>query len=291
MEKVYRIRIFSSFGDSSKFKETYERLCNSNEIVDYGIDKRIYITNGDDYTHVIIINTAMPVLPKHIPKQNVIGLAFEPPQYLGLTLQFIEYATKNIGKYFIGQKYDLPEPFTEHFSYMWHNPPSLEIPRKTKKISLMISEKMHASGHKYRHELVKSILISQLPIDIYGRGCQYYFNLGITDSRLKGEFEETEPYESYQYHICIENFQTNDYFSEKIVNSLLANTIPIYLGARNIETYFPNMIIHLSLDIRTDMELLRNLCKMDNPEIIIDIEKVKDTINLLKNIDTIFSFE
>lgn len=291
MDTTFRIRIFSSFGDSSKCKEIYERLCCSNEIAEYGIDKRIYITNGDDYTHVIILNTAMPVIPRHIPKQNVIGLAFEPPHYLGLTPQFIDYAMKNIGKYFIGQKYDLPQPFTEHFSYMWHNPPLLETPTKTNKISIMISEKVNAAGHKYRHELVKSILTSQLPIDIYGRGCQYYSNLGIKDARLKGEFKEAEPYESYQYHICIENFQTNDYFSEKIMNALLCNTIPIYLGAKNIDKYFPNMIIHLSQDITKDMELLRNLCNMDNPEIIIDMQKVKDTINLLKNIDTIFSHE
>ena len=46
----------------------------------------------------------MPRIPAHIPKKNVIGLAYEPIFYLGLTEQFIEYAKANIGTYYIGDK-------------------------------------------------------------------------------------------------------------------------------------------------------------------------------------------
>ena len=98
---MYRIRIFSSFCPSENCKDVYERLCESDLLENYGKDKKIYFTNGEDYTHAIILNTAMPNLWR-TPKQNVIGLAFEPPFFLGLSNQFIEYAKKNIGKYFIG---------------------------------------------------------------------------------------------------------------------------------------------------------------------------------------------
>lgn len=285
---MYRIRIFSSFGDSNACKDIYERLCEASMLSNYGIDKEIYITNNDDYTHVLILNTAMPDI-KHIPKQNVVGLAFEPFVYLGLTEEFVQYAVSNIGKYFIGDKMGLPDPFVEGFSYMWHNPPLKQLPVKTKMISMMVSEKASQEGHKYRHELVQKILMTNLPIDIYGRGCKYYEHLN--DPLIRGEFIEGEPYNDYQYHICIENCQTNHYFSEKIMNPLIVNTIPIYLGCRNIDTYFPNMVIKLTGNIETDILMLRQLIidtKFENSNIHIDTEKVKNTIYLLRNIDTIF---
>ena len=127
---MYKIKIFCTFASSNKCKEIYERINYTNEIDFYGENKKIYITDNDDYTHAIIINTIMPELK--IPKENVIGLAFEPIYFLRLTSEFIDYAKKYIGKYFIGDKLDLPEPFFEHFGYMWHSRPPKEITNKKK---------------------------------------------------------------------------------------------------------------------------------------------------------------
>jgi len=77
----YRIRIFSSFGESANCKGIYERLCEADLIDNYGPEKEIYITNDDDYTHVILMNTAMPTNLK-VSKDRVVGLAFEPPVFL-----------------------------------------------------------------------------------------------------------------------------------------------------------------------------------------------------------------
>jgi hypothetical protein len=286
---MYRIRIFSSFCPSENCKDVYERLCESALMSNYGPDKKIYITNGEDYTHVIILNTAMPQIG-HIPKKNVIGFAFEPPQFLGLTQQFLNYAQQFIGKYFIGEKKGLPSPFIERFSHMWHNPPLPlnYIPEKTKGISMMISEKKDQPGHKHRHDLVKKILESGLPVDIYGRGCIYYEHLN--DPRIKGKFTEKEPYEQYDFHIAIENFETNHYFSEKITNSLLCQTTPIYLGCRSIDEYFPDMVVQLSGDVNTDWFTLFKI--VSNPEEYkkeIDVEKVKNKVSMLRNLDLLFS--
>ena len=40
------------------------------------------------------------------------------------------------------------------------------------------------------------------------------------------------------YHICIENQQVPNYFTEKIVDSFLTYTIPVYWGCPNIADYF-----------------------------------------------------
>ena len=306
---IYRIKIFSSFCDSSGAKSTFERLCDIASLPNYGPDNEIYITNDDDYTHAIIMNTAMPIL-KNIPKKNVVGLAFEPPVFLGLSLDFVEYAEKYLSAYFIGDKYDLPDVFVEKSSYMWYTPPLNYLPIKKNIMSIMISEKNSAPGHKYRHMLVQRILSMNLPIDIYGRGCSLYdsFNSGkkiqnsttsifsflpkksMKDNRIKGTFTEIEPYESYHFHICIENFSTSHYYSEKIMNTLLCSTTPIYWGCKNIDSYFPDSSIRLSGIIDSDILMVTNILK--NPgdfKKTIDVDMVKKRINLLKNLDNIFS--
>ena len=283
---MYRLKIFSSFGKSENCKEVWERLCETNIMEDYGIDKSIYITNDDNYTHVLILNTAMPVIPSHIPKKNVVGLAFEPLPFLGLSQKFIDYAVNNIGKYFIGTKTILPEPFTEHYAYMWHMTPYKSIPEKTKIMSIMVSMKTQMIGHQYRHLLVQRILEERLPIDIYGNGCKYYSS---DYGNVKGDFEEREPYQDYMFHICIENMQTNHYFSEKITNPLLAGTTPIYFGCHSIDEYFPFNVLKLSGNIEEDIILLKNILQDPNAyRKNIEIETVKDKIYLLRNLDHIY---
>ena len=191
---MFIIKIFCPFATSENCKKTFEKINYSQEIDFYGKDKKIYITDEDNYTHAIIINTIMPELK--IPKENVIGLPFEPIPFLGLTPQFLEYAKKHISKYYIGDKLDLPEPFIEHFGYMWHSRPQKEITYKCKLMSIIVSNKRSAPGHIYRHNLIEKIIESNLPIDIYGYGSTEYKN-----DRVKGQFNDIEPYENYLYSI------------------------------------------------------------------------------------------
>jgi len=287
------IKFFSSFCESKHCKFTYEnKLYETSKMFNYGINKEIFITDEDNYTHVIILNTAMPILKEGIPKKNVIGMAFEPIPFLNLSLSFIEYAQKNISKYFIGDQLNLPEPFIEGQSFMWYSPPLMvkDIPRKKKRMSIMVSQKRYAPGHQYRHQLVQTILSSNLPIDIYGRGYIYYEDRN--DVRIKGEFKQDslQPYQDYDFHIAIENFPSNHYFSEKIIDPLLCNTTPIYLGCHNIETYFKNQVIFLSGIIEKDMQLIEDILKNPNQyKKEIDIDRVKKTVGLIENIDKLFS--
>jgi hypothetical protein len=253
-----------------------------NEIEFYGKDKKIYITNEDDYTHAIIINTIMPKLK--IPKENVIGFAFEPIQFLNLNEPFIEYAKKYIGKYYIGDKLNLPDPFTEHFGYMWHSRPPKEITNKPTIMSIVLSEKRYAPGHIYRHTLVDKIIELKLPIDIYGRGSTEYCY-----DRIKGKFNDQEPFENYLYTICIENYCSNHYFSEKIISPILYNCSPIYLGCKNIDMYFDN-IIKLTGDTNKDILLLIKI--LQNPSLyykpMYNLKNMK-TVNLIENIEKLYS--
>ena len=285
----YRIRIFADFCDSSHCKhaiETISLFCKNKEL--YGNDKQVFITNGDDYSHVIIWNTVMPNIREGVLKENVIGFAYEPLVYLGLTYEFVEYAKQYIHKYYIGDTNGLPLPFVEGNCFLTYNAPLPILRPKTQRMSLMISQKAHQPGHIYRHALANAILRTDLPIDIYGRGCIFdIYKQG--DSRIKGTFEKYELYEDYEFHICIENVQSNHYFSEKIINSLLTNTTPVYLGCKNIDNYFPDKVVHLTGQVDNDLKLLTDICV--NPskyKKAIDVTEIEEKVSLLQNLDYVY---
>jgi hypothetical protein len=284
-----------------------EKIFCANTIPYYGIgtDKKVRFTADDtDYTHAIIINTAMPVLRDGLSKDRVIGLAYEPNHrapFLNITPMFVEYAKRFIGRYYIGDLNGLPEPFVEGYAYIGYNSPKWKwtgassIPKplpqtNTKFMSIMISQKMFAPGHVYRHRLVREILRLNLPIDIYGRGCILYRNTNFAnDTRFKGEFQEYEPYENYKFHVAIENFQSNYYFSEKIINPLLSGSIPVYLGCRNISTFFGDTPILLEGKVEDDIKLICDIVEQPGKYMRdIDVEKVEERVNLIKNIDGLY---
>jgi len=277
-----KIKIFSSFTSSKNCKETFERINCANECVFYGINNKYYITEDDDYTHAIIINTAMPTLK--IPKENVLGLAFEPILFLELNQEFIEYAKNHIGKYFIGDKHHLPKPFVEHFAYMWYIKPPKEIPLKKNIMSIVLSRKQFAPGHIFRHEIVKKIIELNLPIDIYGRGSTMY-----KYNRIMGEFQYTEPFDNYLFSICIENIISNHYFSEKVINPIMLNCNPIYLGCKNIDNYLEN-VIKLTGNISQDIDFIKKILNTPNMyyKKTYTVKNVKN-VNLIQNLPNVFS--
>jgi hypothetical protein len=292
---TFKIKFFSDFCTSEDCKKKFEEMCKSKDIDNYGPDKEIYITCDEDYTHAIILNKAMPELSfsTTINKNNVIGLACEPLQFLGLTQEFVDYAKKNIRKYFIG---DLPselgEPFMEHHGYMWFDHPLPEkILKKTKLLSIVFSQKFFAPGHQYRAELVNGIINNNLPIDIYGRGCKLIKPKFQTQHNIKGEFEDTEPYDDYIFTICIENFSCNQYFSEKIITPIMCETIPIYLGCKNIEQHVKDYYIPLTGDCINDLKLIVNI--LENPNAYIKNikskkEEIFENLNLIKQVKNLF---
>ena len=282
---TWRIRIFSDFCTSQVASDSYIICCDASTNPLYGSDKDFVFVNDDTYTHAILLNKAMPTLT--IPKSNVIGLAQEPLPFLGLTNEFIEYCKKHVHKYYLGDKGDLPDPFIESNSYIYFDRP-FEDTAKPKPMSIMVSQKTNAPGHVYRHKLVQRILQTKLPIDIWGRGCYMYTN--TNDSRLKGNFSKYEPYQGYMFHIAIENFETNHYFSEKIINPLLLGTIPIYMGCKNIQTYFPDQYIKLTGNIDIDMNLLEMICTMPSfYHLKIDNTLVNNAVNIIQNMKQLFA--
>jgi hypothetical protein len=276
------VRFFSEFCSSENCADVYKRILDVVPVPCYG--RSIVFTTGEDYTHAVILNKATPDLT--CPKENVLGLAFEPRPFLRLTDSFLGYARENIGAYYIGDADGLGWPFVGHHGFMWH---PATIKEKTRIMWMVFSEKTESFGHRYRHEIVRRILGDGLPIDVYERGCPLYGD----HERLRGVFTDAEPYDGYAFSIVVENFSSPHYFSEKIMNPLLFETVPLYYGATRIEDYFPGQSIRLTGEIGDDLRTIRSV--LADPQKYTDLRKDRyDTVrklSLLEHLDKIFSLK
>lgn len=100
------------------------------------------------------------------------------------------------------------------------------LPEKTKLISVITSNKIISKGHQDRIDFVMKLKEHYGDkIDLFGRG----FNT------FDDKWDVLAP---YKYHISIENSQNLYYFTEKLTDTFLAGTFPIYYGCKNIEDYF-----------------------------------------------------
>jgi hypothetical protein len=112
-----------------------------------------------------------------------------------------------------------------------------------------------------RINLAEEILLTDLPIDIYGKGWEDYVG---RDPRIKGSLDIEEKYkglESYKFSICIENCSEESYFTEKITDSILTNTIPIYYGCKSIEDFFESPVVLPSIESKKAIDQIANILR------------------------------
>jgi hypothetical protein len=298
--KYIRIKFFSDYCVSEHIKQEYERACLVQNIDYYGKTKKIYFTTCETYTHAILLNCPTPT-NLQVPPQNVIGFAQEPHDTPFLKIyhnNFIEYAIKNIGKYFIGSNGKFPSPtFVGHHGFLFYETPKKMPfrPQKSKVMSIMVSHKMYTPGHQYRHILTQHILRNNWPVHIWGNGSEKYKRQFPNNKNIMGGFKTMEDMcKDYVFTIAIENTTHDHYFTEKIINPIINNTIPLYWGCKKVEDYFPKQTIQLTGNIAKDVGIIHNVLKNPNKYIAdykLDQEMVLRKVNLVNNIEQIFDLK
>jgi hypothetical protein len=122
--------------------------------------------------------------------------------------------------------------------------------KKKKSISVIKTDKIYCKEHEIRNKIIESIL-EKFPeeIDMY-------------ESKKKYISDKIEILASYHYHICIENFFSNDFWTEKLSDPLIARTNPIYLGCQNLNQYFPdNFILLKDTNINHNLKIIDEILK------------------------------
>lgn len=261
-----KIKVFSSFCSSEEAMKAYNNVCQISE------NNLIEFVSGDNYTHAIIQNDVMPQLS--VSKDKVLGLSFEPYIFQQNIFhnKFIEYVKNNIGCYCIGTTGKLNAPFTSHYTYQWHKwqrPHEFIEYDKKNRMSIVLSDKLMTKSHIYRHQLVQTILKTDMDIHIWGRGCRLHGN----DKRIKGSFTGDEPYKSYEYTIAIENNPEDYNITEKFTDAIGYGCKVIYYGAPKINDVFGlKCCVKLVGNLDIDMGIIT---KVYENGVDIDVSSVK----------------
>lgn len=146
---------------------------------------------------------------------------------------------------------------------------SIENIEKDKLASIIVSNKTFTNGHKKRFQFLNK-LKNELgdKIDIYGIG----------NNTIDDKWDAIAP---YKYHIVIENYSSDDYFTEKLADAFLGQSYPIYYGCKNIYDYFPlNSISQIDInDIDKTISEINNIIDSNKyDQNIAEIKKAKDLI-------------
>jgi len=113
--------------------------------------------------------------------------------------------------------------FVKDYDYFKDND---QYSKKKKLLSVISSNKAFTKGHNDRIKFVRQI--KQYfgdKIDVFGRG-------------INEIDDKWDAVADYKYHIALENSSVDDYWSEKLADSYLAEAFPFYYGCKNIDKYF-----------------------------------------------------
>lgn len=253
-----RIKFFSDYTDS-------ENLLNNFRSKFTVTDDKLTYTLFNDYDYAVVFNRTDELIKK---SAKIITVIQEPSWHevhrVKTFLENSDYLIINDAKLFEDvHQIKLGGKVIESPAYMFYYDhvdksffKGVENVKKEKKLSMIVSSLSFNHGnYRKRLGLLDKILNSDLEIDIYGRGFH------INDPRYKGALEHKYigliPYE---YSIAIENCNEKNYITEKFVDCVLCNTIPIYNGAPNINEVYDDRYFK-TIDI-------------DSPTIISDIKGI-----------------
>jgi len=174
----------------------------------------------------------------------------------------------NLFSYILTHNVDLINLNPEKFFFIpssgcWIEDKDIYLHDKNKLISIIASSKNITKGHTLRHQIVKKF---GNVVSVYGRG---YFPI---ENKIEG-------LRDYMFSIVIENSKVDHYFTEKIIDSFAAATIPIYWGTKSVNKIFDsNGIIHFD-----NLENLNYI--LDNISKELYKEKIQSVKNNLSKIE------
>jgi len=136
------------------------------------------------------------------------------------------YWDASIAPNIVHEQTALPWHINKTYDELKSIPVSVDRLHKKDAVSWVTSNASHKPGHKLRLSFLDYLQTNNFPFSLFGRGF----------TPIEDKYDGIQP---YKYSIAIENYQCNDYWTEKIADCFLSRTMPIYWGASNISKYFP----------------------------------------------------
>jgi len=194
-------------------------------------DLKIYPTyfqwyrGQDKYGDVVVLTDNYLQMVERYDEQIKVAWLLEPPAYSRSTYDWV---AKNYNKFDYVLTYDaellkaIPNGHVYFYGGCWIEYGDRRVYKKTKNISIIVSDKKITEGHRLRHEIVEKF---GSYVDVFGKQYKPIHNK-ITALR------------DYKYSIVIENEKKENWFTEKLIDTIKTGTIPIYWGSPTIESQF-----------------------------------------------------
>ncbi|MDK1389290.1 glycosyltransferase family 10 [Sinorhizobium sp. 8-89] len=127
-----------------------------------------------------------------------------------------------------GRRFVLSPPITRAWSVRktYDQLLATEVVDKPRRLSWITSNIALLQGHRYRLAFLER-LRGAVDFDLFGRGF-----------RLIGD--KWDALAPYRYSIAFENTRADYYFTEKLMDCFVAETMPIYYGSQDITRFFPS---------------------------------------------------
>ncbi|WP_204106137.1 MULTISPECIES: glycosyltransferase family 10 [Spirulina sp. CCY15215] len=131
-------------------------------------------------------------------------------------------------------------PVPDYMPAIWYHGDSfrelneMPPPQKNRRCSWITSGISRTVNHRKRLAFLKSLVESELELDVYGRDLPDW-------SQSYGQIEnKAHALNPYYYNLAVENYAENDwYVSEKLWDSLLGWCLPIYYGGTAADKLLP----------------------------------------------------
>jgi len=263
---MYKIRFIHPYPNFDILRQT------TNHSSEYG-DFHFYLEDTEEeYDYLVVYGYLPDELKIHIPQANTLFITGEPESIQNFNYDFLNQfehvitSNKNITHKNINYT---QQALPWHVDKTYDELKSIQEVKKTKKISMIVSNKQFTEGHKLRYEFAMKLKEHfGDKIDLFGRG-------------INEVIDKWDALVDYEFSIAIENSSFEDYFTEKISDCYLAYTYPIYFGCPNITDYFDqNSIINIDINnLDKSIKIIEKLLSDDN-FYLNHLEKIKEARNL-----------
>ena len=220
--------------------------------------------------------------------QKKIFIALEPEEIINLN-EHIEYFSKAFN-FILTYDEDLLNKLDNavlfEFGTKWVELDDYKKLKKEFSVSNVCGGKSITKFHKSRHKLWLSQEKINIPkkffLSKHGGPRLFDGNEILKDSKL--------PMFESMFHICIENVPKRYFFTEKLIDTLLCKTIPIYWGCTNIDEYFNSKGMILVNSVEDIIKVCNNLTEKDYYDRIEYVEEnYKKALNWVNHSERIYN--
>jgi len=239
-------------------------------------DKIEIIKNGtiEKEDLVIYTNSFFPKVEKIKKHRNCKNIAYLCESYEG-ELRWYDWIKKNNHLFDIVLTWNKellemnPEKFKlQLFGTTWIPESERKIHQKSKLSSIIVSNSRSKTGHKLRHMITDYLLQNKslVDIDFFGRrfgnlpppqsiGSETVYSLHHPSNR------KVDALKDYMFTICILPSKVDYEFDEKLIDSFLTGTVPIFWGCPCIGKFFNTQGMLIFNTFEECIELLKKITK------------------------------